>query len=172
MRLQRVTKIKNTICCLFLLSLLITSSTVMAECTTVMECAQQAANSAAKSSAAVMALQARVEKLEMSVQSFGNGRILAILEIVNGDVKIKYPENVTYDQTTGHISFSNNTNLKFIPIISDITTSSDPGYLTRTHWIVNITPPNGFTVRATALDTGGHVFPATSFTAVVIGVAP
>ncbi|AWM06101.2 hypothetical protein [Bradyrhizobium symbiodeficiens] len=136
------------------------------KCTSTFECAQQSVDAAARADAAVQALQARVAKLEALETSLGNGRILAMIQVKNGQLSSTSSPNVSFDQTSGLVSFPNPRNLAFLPVVSD---TNDVPYITQMHWIRAILPPDKFIVRAKAMDTGDRTWPPHNFTAVVVG---
>ena len=141
-------------------------SSAQSKCSTTLECAQQAVEAAAKTSAAVQTLQSRIEKLEAFQTSLGNGRVLAMVQVKNGQLQSTSSPNVSFDQGSGIVSFPNPRNLAFLPIVSD---ANDAPYITQSHWIRAILPPDKFIVRAKAMDTGDRTWPPHNFTAVVVG---
>jgi hypothetical protein len=144
----------------------VSASLAQSKCSTTLECAQQAVDAAAKADAAVEALQDRLAKLEALETSLGNGRILAMIQIKNGQLQSVSSPNVSFDQTTGLVSFPNPRNLAFLPVVSD---ANDAPYITSMHWIRAILPPDKFIVRAKAMDTGDRTYPPNNFAAVVVG---
>lgn len=141
-------------------------SSAQSKCSSTLECAQQAVDAAAKAGAAVQMLESRIAKLEALQATFGNGRILAMIQVKNGQIQPTSSPNVSFDQGSGIVSFPNPRNLVFLPVVSD---ANDAPYITQTHWIRAILPPDKFIVRAKAMDTGDRTWPPHDFTATVVG---
>jgi len=90
--------------------------------------------------------------------------ILAALRVSNG--KLLWSTNgVTYDASSGVVSFPNPKKYHFVPLISNEVNNK---YATETHYIRSIDIPNKFQVWNTPLDTGGRNRAPVSFTAAII----
>ncbi|HXW72537.1 MAG TPA: hypothetical protein VEK34_14060 [Methylocella sp.] len=118
-------------------------------------------------SAKISDFVSKVQKHDEKLTSLSAWHILGIARVKERRL-IYASDGVSYDNSTGMVSFPNPTKLNFVPIVSD---SQDYSYITDTHWIRQILPPNQFIVVAHALDTGGTEknAPAHDFTAVVVG---
>jgi hypothetical protein len=135
------------------------------KCSSTLDCAQQAVDAAARADAAVQALQGRIARLEALATSLGDGRILAMAHVKNGQLASASP-GVSFDPGSGVVSFPNPKHLAFLPLISD---SKEFPYITEMHWIKAIIPPDKFVVGLKAMDTGNRTSPPDNFTAVMVG---
>lgn len=111
-------------------------------------------------------LSAGTDKQNSIVTALGKrGRILAMISVHDGIIVSK-SDGVTFDRSSGMVSFPNPEGLPFVPVISDFQRTL---YTTQTHFIREIQGANKFTVWQTALDTGDRNWPPSNFTAVVVG---
>lgn len=125
------------------------------------------AQAAAKTDAAMKALSARIDSLDLAMKGLGNGRVLAMADIENGKI-VSGSDGVSFDPGLGLVSFQNPRGMPFIPVISRLTRSA---YITDTDWINNILPPDKFIVKVHPLTNEGaeRVGPAHDFSMVVVG---
>ena len=100
--------------------------------------------------------------------ALGAGRILAVLRVKDGKL-YSATTGTKFDPTTGTVFFPNSKKTAFVPLI---TNSREAALLTGTHWIARIDAPDRFVVKGSAQDTSGRTFPASDFTAVVVGYEP
>jgi len=105
-------------------------------------------------------------KLDTINEKITRGGVLATLIVKNRTLHSSFPDTVTYNSSTGLVTFPNPENLSFVPVISNI---QELYYNTSTHYIREINPPNQFRVWNTPLDTGGRNSAPYSFSAVVFG---
>ncbi len=90
--------------------------------------------------------------------------ILAALRVSNGKI-LWSTSGVTYDASSGVVSFPNPQKYQFVPLISNEVNNK---YATETHYIRSIDMPNKFRVWNTPLDTGGRNRAPVSFTAAIM----
>jgi hypothetical protein len=91
--------------------------------------------------------------------------VLATVIVQSGRL-VSSSDGVSFDPSTGLISFSNPKNLPFVPVISDY--SPNVSFITATHFVKEIVGTNQFRVRRKALDTGERTDIPISFTAIVV----
>jgi hypothetical protein len=115
---------------------------------------------------AVKSLREEMDVLEAAQKSVGNGRVLAMIQVRDGKVYAS-SKGVTFDKDSGLIAFQNPKALPFVPILTDVMLRQ-PFYITGTHFVKEILPPDKFKVQGSALDVSGRTFPPADFSAVVI----
>lgn len=126
----------------------------------------------------VNSLQKKYDELEDEVDSVketgirGPGvEVLAVISVRNERVEYK-SSGVSYNGSTGVVSFQNPRNLRVIPLLTDYGVFyNGKSYATSTHFLtIDGVSANQFRVWKTPLDTSGRNQAPTSFTAVAVGM--
>ena len=141
------------------------------QCKTTLDCAQQAVEVAGQAAAGVVALQARIQKLENEVAGFeksvGPGRLLGSLQ-VRGSKIVSSSYGLTFDFGTGVVTFPNPNNLKVVPVMSSI--SPNNVYVTEFGLILGPSHRRlQVTVWQGAQDTSGRNHAPVDFTLIIVG---
>jgi len=105
-------------------------------------------------------IKTEIEKLSKKAN------ILAILTVQGGRV-VTSSEGVSFESSTGVITFSNNDRIPFVPLISDY--SKGANYITETHYVREILGTNKFKIWRTPLDTSARNSAPQDFVAIVVG---
>jgi hypothetical protein len=141
-----------------------TTAVAQQKCTTTLECAQRAVESAASLDGSIKALAARLDQLENLTKTLGGGRVLAIAVVKKSNLDIEHSsEGVSFNEKIGVITFPNPRNLKYVPVVSEALENN-----TQVNRVKDI-GQNFFTIVSSSSDTSARLMDAHDFVVAVIG---